>query len=138
MVFKRAASEDIFDRLEREANNDFILLDEFGPAHFSQEHLLEMRQKTLEYLDQFQRRQKWAMTFGAVASIWIFLAFLSMAFGYAWPALFAYIAGFGCFSAFLFLIFRQKKQFGSKGELEYAKRVIEDELRLRVGKMPQK
>ncbi len=78
------------------------------------------------------------MTLGAVASVWIFLAFFSMAFKYVWPALIAYGLGACCFIGFLLLIFRQKQQYGSKGELEYSKRIIEDELRLRVSKMPQK
>ena len=47
-MFRRKHSTDPFERLEREANDEFRLLDELGPEHFGSEHLLEFRGKVLQ------------------------------------------------------------------------------------------
>jgi hypothetical protein len=136
-ILKRKPSESGLERLEREGNDDFLLLEELGPRHFGFEHLLELREQIRERLQIFQRRQRLAMIIGACSSGWIFLAIMARHFDYMWLALAAYSAGALSLIAFLGIVVWQKKQFESKGELEYTRQVIEEELRRRAGKMPQ-
>lgn len=138
MLLRRKPAESTIDRLEREGNDDFRLLDELGPGHFGLEHLLELREKSRMRIVSFHRRQKLAMTIGAAATGWIALAFVAWYMGYIWPAFAAFGIGAFSFTAFITLVFVQQQQFGTKGNLDYAQRTIEEELRRRAGKMPQK
>ena len=131
-MFRRPHQPDVFDRLEREANDDFRLLDELGPTHFSAEHLMELHGQVRERLVLFKGRQRLAMIVGVIGTGWALLALLLQAVGLRWLALAAFGAAALCFTGFLFIIFWQKKRFESKGELEYAQRVIEEELRRRA------
>ncbi|MDX2278203.1 MAG: hypothetical protein NW218_01390 [Saprospiraceae bacterium] len=137
MTLRRKSPESALDRLEREGNDDFNLLNELGPGHFGVEHLLELREKSYQRLDRFQRRQKLAMMVGASAAVWIMMAFLSKVLNFIWLAFAAFGLGSLSLIAFLGLILLQQKQFGTKGELDYTQRMIEEELRRRAGKMPQ-
>jgi hypothetical protein len=138
MLLRRKPTESIIERLEREGNDDFRLLDELGPGHFGLEHLLELREKSRTRIVSFHRRQKLAMTIGAAATGWIALAFVTWYMGYIWLAFAAFGIGAFSFTAFITLVFVQQQQFGTKGTLEYTQRMIEEELRRRAGKMPQK
>ena len=131
-MFFRTHQPDVFERLEREANDDFRLLDELGPAHFSAEHLMELHARVRERLTLFKGRQRLAMIIGSIATSWAMLAILFRLVGFKWLALTALGTAALCFLGFLFIVFWQKKRFESKGELEYAQRVIEEELRLRA------
>jgi hypothetical protein len=131
-MFRRPPLPDLFDRLEREANDDFRLLDELGPAHFSAEHLMELHARVRERLVLFKGRQRLAMIVGVVGAGWGFLAMLFHAIGFRWLAFAALGGGALCFAGFLLIVFWQKRRFESKGELEYAQRVIEEELRRRA------
>jgi len=133
-MFRRPQLLDFFDRLEREANDDFCLLDELGPAQFSAEHLMELHARVREQLVLFKGRQRLAMIVGTIGAGWGFLAMLFHATGFRWLAFAALGAAALCFAGFLFIVFWQKKRFESKGELEYAQRVIEEELRRRAQK----
>lgn len=138
MIFNRRSSESDLDRLEREANDDFRLLDELGPGMFGLEHLMELREQSRARLNLFQRRQKLAMILGSSAAGWIFLAIIARFAGKLWIAFAAYALGSLCIFAFLGILFWQKRKFESKGELEYTLMMIEEELRRRAGKMSWK
>lgn len=131
-MFRRKYQPDVFERLEREANDDFHLLDELGPAHFSADHLMELHTRVRERLMLFKGRQRLAMIIGSVATGWTLLAVLFNTVGFKWLALAAFGSAALFFIGFLFIVFWQKKRFESKGELEYAQRVIEEELRRRA------
>lgn len=131
-MFRRTHQPDVFDRLEREANDDFRLLDELGPVHFSAEHLMELHAQVRERLALFKGRQRLAMIVGAIGAGWTLVAVLFYAIGFRWLSFAASGATTLCFTGFLFIVFWQKKRFESKGELEYAQRVIEEELRRRA------
>ncbi|MCC7507550.1 MAG: hypothetical protein IT259_19740 [Saprospiraceae bacterium] len=127
----RKPQESSLDRLEREANDDFRLLAELGPAEFAFEHLLELRERARRRLYLFDRQQRIAMWMGAAAAGWVVLTFVAGAFQYLWLMLAAGAVGTINFFAFFFLIVLQKKRFDSRGELEFTLRSIEDELRRR-------
>lgn len=131
-MFRRKYQPDVFERLEREANDDFRLLDELGPAHFSGEHLMELHARVRERLTLFKGRQRLAMIIGSIATSWTLLAILFKLVDFKWLAFIALGTAAFCFAAFLFIVFWQKKRFESKGELEYVQRVIEEELRIRA------
>lgn len=131
-MFRRPHQPDVFERLEREANDDFCLLDELGPAHFSAEHLMELHTRVRERLALFKGRQRLAMIVGVIGTGWVVLALLFQITGFRWLAIGAFAAATLCFMGFLFIVFWQKKRFESKGELEYTQRVIEEELRRRA------
>lgn len=138
MLLRRQPAESIIERLEREGNDDFRLLEELGPAHFGLEHLLELRERSRARIVSFHKRQKLSMMIGGMATGWIGLAFVAKWMTYIWLAFAAFGIGAFSFAAFLTLIFIQQKHFGTKGELDYTQRIIEDEIRKRAGKMPQK
>jgi hypothetical protein len=137
MIFRRKSPESALDRLEKAGNDDFSLLSELGPGHFGIEHLLELRERSYQRMDQFLSRQKLAMMVGASAAVWIMMAFLSKILNFIWLAFAAFGLGALSLIAFLGLILLQQKLFGTKGELDYTQRMIEEELRRRAGKMPQ-
>lgn len=130
-MFYRKSDESPIDRLEREANDEFRLLAELGPAEFAFEHLIELRERARRRLQLFDRRQRLAMVLGGTASGWALLAILAGNFGYGWLMLAGGAIGALGFFAFFFLIVLQKRRFESRGELEFTLRAIEDELRRR-------
>ncbi len=131
-MFRRPHQPDVFEHLEREANDDFRLLDELGPTLFSAEHLMELHARVRERLALFKGRQRLAMIAGVIGTGWASMALLFHTVGFRWFGFAAFGAAALCFSGFLFVVFWQKKRFESKGELEYAQRVIEEELRRRA------
>jgi len=137
-MFRRTPPSDPLESLEREANDDFRMLEELGPSHFGAEHLLELREQARKRLLLFNRRLKLTMTLGACAIGWIFLAMLAKSLGYTWIAFGALGLGSGSFMGFFYVVFQQKRRFESKGALEYTQRVIEEELQRRAGKMPKR
>lgn len=131
-MFRRTPKESPLERLEREANDDFRLLDELGPAHFGADHLMELHARSRERLAIFRGRQRLALVVGTAATGWILLAFVSNFLKFRWLTLCALGAAGLSFAAFLFIVFWQKKRFDSRGELEYTQRIIEEELRRRA------
>jgi hypothetical protein len=93
---------------------------------------MELHARVRERLTIFKGRQRLAMIIGSIATGWTLLAILFKVVDFKWLALTALGAAALCFAAFLFIVFWQKKRFESKGELEYAQRVIEEELRIRA------
>ncbi|MEZ4964543.1 MAG: VirB3 family type IV secretion system protein [Saprospiraceae bacterium] len=132
MMFRRKEKESPLERLEREANDDFRLLDELGPTHFGADHLMEMHAQARERLTIFRGRQRLAMIMGGTATGWVLLAMVANLFGFEWLAFATFGAAALSFGAFLFIVFWQKKRFESRGELEYTKRIIEEELHRRA------
>lgn len=131
-MFRRPHQPDVFDRLEHEANDDFRLLDELGPVHFGAEHLMELHAQARERLALFKGRQRLAIIMGAIGTGWALLAMSFYIVGFRWLSFATFGATALCFAGFLFIVFWQKKRFESKGELEFAQRVIEEELRRRA------
>ncbi|MBK7938910.1 MAG: hypothetical protein IPJ82_18365 [Lewinellaceae bacterium] len=92
-MFRRTPKESPLDRLEREANDDFRLLDELGPAHFGADHLMELHARSRERLAIFRGRQRLALVVGTAATGWILLAFVSNFLKFKWLTLCALGAG---------------------------------------------
>lgn len=122
------------ERLEQEGNDDFHLLAELGPEHFSAEHLAELRGAARERLELFDRRQRLAMLIGGTAAGWVFLGILTGYFGPAWLSVAAIVLAGISFFAFFGVILWQKHRFESRGELEHTLLMIEEELRRRASK----
>ncbi|GAB4491944.1 MAG: hypothetical protein OHK0019_12910 [Saprospiraceae bacterium] len=131
-MFRRSHQPDVFERLEHEANDDFHLLDEVGPEHFSAEHLMELHARVRERLTLFKGRQRLAMVIGLIGIGWVSVTLLFRIMNFKWLTFAALGASALCFTGFFFIVFWQKKRFESKGELEYTQRVIEEELRRRA------
>lgn len=127
----RRTKESPLERLEREANDDFRLLAELGPADFTVEHLLELRERARHRLALFDRRQRIGLWFGGAAAGWAALAVLAGSLGFGWLALGAGILALPCFFGFFAVILSQKRRFESRGELEFTLRSIDEELRRR-------
>ncbi len=122
------------ERLEKEANDEFRLLNDVGPQHFSAEHLLELREQMRQNIRLFMRRQRLAMVLAGTGVGWVFMATLSGFLQFHYLSVAAYTVSSLCLTAFLVIVFWQKWRFNSKGELEYTMRCIEDELRRRAEK----
>ncbi len=131
LLTRKPLLESSLDRLEREANDDFALLEEYGPAPFDTAHLQELLAQIRQRQEQFERRQRLAVVLGGTAAGWIFLGFLCANFGWKMVALGSLGRALLCLGGFFVLIFIQKKRFDSRGELEGTCREIEGELRLR-------
>lgn len=137
-MLQRKRQESSLDRLEREANNDFRLLADLGPAHFGTEHLLELREGLRLRLAQFARLQRLSLTIGATAGGWFLAGMAALRFHYnllGQVALFGMILSIVGFIAGVVLL---KARFESRGEIEHSLRSVEDELRRRGEKRPQK
>lgn len=122
------------ERLEIEANDEFRLLNDVGPQHFSAEHLLELREQMRLNIRLFMRRQRLAMVLAGTGTGWVFMAMLSGILQFHYLSIAAYIVSSLSLMAFLVVVFWQKWRFNSKGELDYTMRCIEDELRRRAEK----
>jgi len=133
-MFRRPHLPDVFDRLEREASDDFRLLEELGPVHFGTEHLVDLHAQARERLAHFKVRQRLAVVIGGTGTGWVLLAALFKAVSLKWLAFISLGVAALSFAVFLFVVFWQKKRFESRGELEYAQRLIEEELRRRAQK----
>lgn len=120
--------------LEKEANDEFRLLNDVGPQHFSAEHLLELREQMRQNIRLFLSRQRLAMVLAGTGVGWVFMAILSGFLQFHYLSIAAYTVSSLCLMAFLAIVFWQKWRFNSKGELEYTMRSIEDELRRRAEK----
>ncbi len=127
----RKSEESPLDRLEREANDDFLLLEDLGPEYFGGTHLLELHERMRLRMAQFDRLHRLNLLVGATAAGWMLLGAAFLLIG--WPILarvaFA-IMGIAILG-FLAGVWLLKWKYESRGELEYTLRTIEDELRRR-------
>ncbi|MBP6825761.1 MAG: hypothetical protein KA165_04280 [Saprospiraceae bacterium] len=131
-MFRRPPKESPLERLEREANDDFRLLDELGPTHFGADHLMELHARARERLAIFRGRQRFAMVIGGTAIGWFLLASIANLLNFKWLALGSIAVSALGLAGFLLIVFWQKRRFESRGELEYTQRIIEEELRRRA------
>lgn len=122
------------DRLEREANDEFRLLDDLGPREFSSEHLLELRGRAYERLRRFERLQRLNWMVLASGLGWLMLGLATAFYGYFLLARVAFALVFVTTAAFVAGLWMLQWKFESRGELEGSIRLIEDELRRRAGK----
>lgn len=132
LLQRKPATESPLDRLEREANDDFLLLEEIGPTPFGTDHLLELREQIRQRLSFFDRRQRLAMLLGGTATGWIFLGLIAGRLGWFWLALLAVALASASLAGFAIVLISLKKRFESRGELEHTAREIETELRRRA------
>jgi hypothetical protein len=131
MLF-RNHDESFFERLEREAGDDFGLLKDIGPEYFSSAHLLELREEIRRRLDRFDRTKKLIMLLGALSAggflggvVCLFLDWTVMAFilyGISTACILAFIVGSGWL----------KWKYDSRGELMHTLLEVEEELRNRA------
>lgn len=131
MVIRPHRQELWHERLEREGNDDFALLEEVGPVHFTADHLQEMRELISFRLAQFDKVNRLNMWFGASTVLWVVGAFAGLALGYRIAILLACLGLVISLSAFVTGIVLLKVRFESRGNLEYTLSVIDEELRRR-------
>lgn len=126
-----ASTQDFFERLEQEANDEMKLLDELGPGYFGTEHLIEMHRELRNRLSFFLRKQR--LVFALLGSVagWLALIGVARFTGYRWLALTAYCFLTLSFFVLLFVLMTASRRYLSKGHLEYDLRLIESELRKR-------
>jgi hypothetical protein len=119
------------EKLEQIGNDDFKLLHDLGASYFGTEHLQELGERARKNLAVFNKKLRFGMLLGATSAGWALFAIVLLEMRFPFFALFA----FGMMSlslvGFLAIILLLKKQYESKGELEYTQRVIEIELKKR-------
>ncbi|MBK9337916.1 MAG: hypothetical protein IPM98_15765 [Lewinellaceae bacterium] len=124
--------ESPLDRLEREANDDFLLLEELGPEYFGGSHLLELHERVRLRLAQFDRLRRLNTLVGATAAGWMLLGVVLVLVGWITPARVAFAVMGVSLLGFLAGVWLLKWKFESRGELEFTLRTIEEELRRRA------
>ncbi len=128
----RKSEESPLDRLEREANDDFLLLEELGPEHFGGSHLLELHERVRLRLAQFDRLRRLNVLVGSTAAGWLVLGVVLVLADWLTPARVAFAVMGVSLLGFLAGVWLLKWKFESRGELEFALRTIEEELRRRA------
>jgi uncharacterized membrane protein YGL010W len=116
------------EKIEREGNDDFRLLDAVGAHEFSTEHLIEMHYEARHRLEQFDRLHRAITLVGATSAGWI-LAFVGAYVAHwKWAAVGA-AAGL-VLSIFVFVagLFWLALRFKNRGELDANVHAIETEL----------
>ncbi|MFN0015042.1 MAG: hypothetical protein ACKVU2_10875 [Saprospiraceae bacterium] len=128
----RKSEESPLDRLEREANDDFLLLEELGPELFGGSHLLELHERVRLRMAQFDRLRRLNVLAGSSAAGWFILGGILLMAGWPIPARVAFAVMGVSLLGFLAGAWLLKWKFESRGELEFALRTIEEELRRRA------
>lgn len=131
MLFRKS-KESPLERLEREANDDFLLLSELGPEYFGAQHLLELREQMHWRMEQFDRWRRLNMLLGVMAAGWLVLGAGFILFGWSILAVLAFSVMGLSLLGFLAGAWWLKWKYESRGELEYTLRTIEEELRRRA------
>lgn len=131
MLFRKS-KESSLERLEREANDDYLLLSELGPEYFGAQHLLELREQIRLRMEHFDRWRHLNMLLGIMSIGWSVIGagfalagwsiLMTLAFSVMGLSILGFLTG-----AWLL-----KWKYNSRGELEYALRTIEEELRRRA------
>ena len=132
VMLGRKSKESPIERLEREANDDFLLLAELGPEYFGAEHLLELREQMHLRMAQFDRWRKLNMLVGATSAGWMVLGGIAVVLGWPILARLAFSVMGLSLLGFMAGVWLLKWKYESRGELEYTLRSIEDELRRRA------
>ena len=131
MLFRKS-KESPLDRLEREANDDFLLLSELGPEYFGAQHLLELREQMRLRMEQFDRWRKLNMLLGVMAGGWAVLGLGFALAGWSIMTILAVTVTGLSLLGFVTGAWLLKWKYQSRGELEYTLRTIEEELRRRA------
>lgn len=131
-MFFRKPDDNSLDRLEREANDDFHLLDELGPEAFAVEHLIELRDRMHWRMAQFDRFRRLNLLIGATSAGWMLLGGGAVWAGWILVARIAFAVMGISLLGFVGGAWLLKFKFESRGELEHTLFTIEDELRRRA------
>lgn len=132
MLFFRKSKESPLERLEREANDDFLLLAELGPEYFGAQHLLELREQLRLQMAQLDRWRRFNRLLGVTAGGWMLLAGLFLVVKLSvMTTLAASVMGIS-FLGFLAGAWMLKWKYRSRIEMEFTLRTIEEELRRRA------
>ena len=131
-MFRRPQNVDLFDRLEKEANDEFRLLDELGPEHFGSEHLLEFRGKVLHRITLQEKRLRLAMLIGGTTAGWFLLSVVSHYFKQQWLIVVSSLGVVLSSGFFFYLIFSPTARKRTRGTLLHDLYLIESELRRRA------
>lgn len=125
---RKIFKSNIFDRLEKEGNDDFALFQEFGADQFGTEHLREMRDRAKEQLEFFGKKLRLSMIIGGLSAGWILLGLLLVYLRFPVLGLSSLGVGVVCLTVFMAMTVVLYKNYGSKGEWEHLQRQIESEL----------
>jgi len=121
----------MLDELEKEANDDFLLLESVGAAEFSTAHLRELHEQAQQRLQDYDRRNRINVMIGLLVFGWIGAFFYAYAYNNVWlaiGALFGLIFSLIACIAGIFLLVRQYK---SRYDIEHSLRLIQAELKTR-------
>ena len=120
-----------FEQLEREANDDFHLLESIGAKEFSTEHLLELHDQAHDRLKDYDRRNRINILIGCTVLGWVLAFFSAYAYQNVWLAIGAVLGLIFSLVACIAGVFLLTKQYKSRGDVEYSLRLIEIELKKR-------
>ncbi len=120
-----------FEQLEREANDEFHLLESIGAKEFSTEHLLELHDQAHDRLKDYDRRNRINLLIGCTVLGWVVAFFCAYAYQNVWLAICAVLGLIFSLVACIAGIFLLTKQYKSRIDLEYSLRLIESELKNR-------
>ncbi len=118
----------MLDQLEKEANDDFLLLESVGPEVFSTEHLLELRDGARLRLRDYDRRNRVNVAIGVLVFGWLMAFFYAYAYNNIWLAIAAVVGLIFSLVACIAGIFLLVRMYRSRIDLEYTLRKIEQEL----------
>ncbi len=131
MLF-RNRHESSLDRLEKEANDDFKLLQELGPEHFGSSHLLDLREIIRQRLDHFDRAKKILLFLGALSAGCFLGGLVCLVLKWKLMSAIFYSLSILCMLGFLGGVWWLKWKYESRGELMDALMQVEEELRQRA------
>ncbi len=121
----------MLEQLEKEANDDFLLLESVGPGEFSTEHLLELRDAARLRLRDYDRRNRINVAIGLLIFGWVMAFFYAYAYNNVWLAIAAVVGLIFSLVACIAGIFLLVRMYRSRLDLEHTLRKIESELRIR-------
>ena len=121
----------MLDQLEKEANDEFLLLESVGPAEFSTEHLLEMHEMAHLRLKDYDRRNSVNIMIGFLILGWIIAFFYAYAYNNVWLAIGAVLGLIFSLVACIAGIYLIVRQYKSRKDLEYTLKLIQSELKKR-------
>jgi apolipoprotein N-acyltransferase len=118
----------MLDQLEKEANDEFLLLESVGAGEFSTEHLLELRDDARLRLKDYDRRNRVNVGIGLLIFGWLLAFFYAYAYANVWLAIAAVVGLLFSLVACIAGIFLLVRQYKSRQDLEISLKKIENEL----------
>ena len=116
------------DQLEREANDEFLLLESVGATEFSTEHLLELRHEALVRLNDYDRRNRINMMIALTVLGWVIAFFFAYTYNNIWLAIGAIMGLILSLVACIAGVFLLVRQYKSRADLEISLNMILSEL----------